>query len=210
MTARIADKDGDSSEYSTTIEIQSSLVIEEIMVNDGSDQRSNIETISIRFNQITNLQQLINSGDIVNAVQLFADSQVTLAASNFRYDEQSLTLTIDLTDDGFDGSRMTMLTDARYQLRFNTSLIWAKENVDSLLVDDDGLEDATRRFDFHRLLGDFSGNAEVDLTDRNLFFAHYGETASDDTYDFAFDLDGDGDSDYTDYLIWRSQYRKRV
>ena len=89
MTARIEDKDGDSSEYSTTIEIQSSLVIEEIIVNDGSDQRSNIETISIRFNQVTNLQQLIDSGDIVNAVQLFADSQVTLAASNFRYDEQS-------------------------------------------------------------------------------------------------------------------------
>ena len=193
---------------STTIEIQTSLLIEEMIVNDG---RTNGRT-SRRFrsfNQATNLQQLIDSGEIVNAVQLFTDSQVSLAAANFRYDEQSHTLTIDLTVDGFGGSRMTMLSDGRYQLRFDTSLIWAV-NIDSLLVDDDGLDDAIHRFDFHRLLGDFNGNAEVELYDRNLFFAHYGELANDETYDFAVDLDGDGDIDYTDYLIWRSQYRKKV
>ena len=188
------------------------LAIVDIVVNDGSAQRSNIETISIRFNQATNLQQLITDSQIASAVQLFgaAQTQIILTAVNYHYDEQSFTLTIDLTVDGFGGSRKTMLADGRYQVRLSTGLIRAAENTDNVLLDDDELADAIRRFDFHKLLADFNGNAQVDLTDRNLFYEHYGARAGDATYDFAYDLDGDGDVDYTDYLIWRSQYRKKV
>ena len=137
-------------------------------------------------------------------------TKVSLTVANFRYDGPSTTLTIDLTTDGFGGSRQTKLADARYQLRFDTSLIRSAVNVDNVLLDDDLVADAIRRFNFHRLRGDFNGNAEVDLIDRNLFFAHYGETAASPKYDFAVDLDRDGDVDDSDYLVWRSQYRKRV
>jgi len=71
-------------------------------------------------------------------------------------------------------SRLTLLGDARYQLRFDTSLIIASGDPANRLLDDDLVDDAIRRFDFHRLLGDFDGDAEVDVTDRNLFFARYG------------------------------------
>ena len=55
------------------------LAIVDIVVNDGSAQRSNIETISIRFNQATNLQQLIDDSQIASAVQLFGAAQTQIS-----------------------------------------------------------------------------------------------------------------------------------
>ena len=187
------------------------LQIVEIVVNNGDAQRSNIEYLSIRFNQQTNAAALIANGEIVNAVELFRGTNlISLTGFRFQYDTVTWTLTIDLTTDGFGGSRGTLLADGRYQLRFNTALIWAADDVDNILADDDFAPDSVRRYDFHKLLADFNGNAEVDLADRNLFYAHYGTVSGDDGYDFAYDLDRDGDVDYSDYLVWRSQYRKRV
>jgi hypothetical protein len=127
---------------------------------------------------------------------------VPLASSRYQYDAATTTLTIDLSTDGFGGSLATLLTDAAYELRLDTSLIAAAGNSSNLLVDDDGTADGTRRFAFHRLFGDFDGDRVVGLADRDAFFLHYGSLAGQARYDFAFDLTQDSVINIMDYLAF--------
>jgi hypothetical protein len=75
-------------------------------------------------------------------------------------------MTIDLTEDGFSGSRLTMLENGHYELRLDTTLIAA--TTGGALVDSDGDSDGTYRFHFQRLLGDFNGDGKVDDVDIDL------------------------------------------
>lgn len=190
------------------------LSVEEITVNEPAGaQRSKIETLTVRFNQDTNLQALIDSGEISRAVflaQVGATDPISLAPSRFRWDAVNFALTIDLTIDGFGGSRATMLADARYDPRPDTRLITAADSPDSTLVDDDGLDDLFRDFEFHRLQGDWDGDADVDLADRDLFFQHFGSVDDDASYDFAFDFTGDGTIDRFDYYAWKRRHGRVV
>ncbi|MEE8450389.1 MAG: hypothetical protein V3R99_00690, partial [Thermoguttaceae bacterium] len=175
--------------------------IEEVVINDGDAQRSNLEKIAIRFSRATNLPELIDNETVQSAVKLHRASgpQVPLESSRFDYDETTFTLTIDLTSDGFGGGLSTILADGRYRLGLDTDAITG-------LVDDDGMEDGIRRIFFHRLLGDFNGNAEIDLEDRIPFFAHYGTSAGDELYAFAFDLNTDGRINAEDYYVWKGRF----
>lgn len=76
--------------------------------------------------------------------------------------------------------------------------------------DSDGTVDNVFRFDFHRLLGDYDGDTDVDINDRNLFFAAYESHQGDLAYDVIYDLNVNGMVDRDDYRIWRSQYRKSL
>ena len=126
-----------------------------------------------------------------------------------RYDSATFTLTIDLTTDGFGGSRRTLLADARHQLRLDTTKIVSIQGVN--LTDDDLIPtDLIRRSDFHRLEADFDGDTDVDLYDRDLLFQHYGTLPGQTGYDPAYDLTADGIVDLQDYGRWKKQYGKRV
>ena len=186
------------------------LVIDRIMINDGGPQRSNIETIAIRFSQPTDLAARIADGSIVDAVQLFGVGQVPLAADRYRYDAATFTLTIDLTTDGFGGGRATMLADGRFQLRLASGLIAAAGSPTNFLQDTDGDPDGTYRYDFHRLQGDFDGNAAVDAADQTLFLSHFGTRSGQVGYEFAFDLNGDLVINITDYSIFRRLLGRRL
>jgi hypothetical protein len=202
VTTTVTDKDGGRGSGTTVVTVQPPLAIVSITVNDGSAQRSNIEQLSIRFNEDADLQRLIDDGTIGSAVQLFGVGQVVISSSRFRYDASTFTLVIDLTTDGFGGSQATLLADGRYELRLNAGLISAKGLTTNHLVDDDGTDDGVRRNSFHRLRGDFNGDAQVDLADRDLFYAHYGSRKGQAAYDYAFDLDGDGVIGLADYMLW--------
>ena len=69
----------------------------------------------------------------------------------------------------------------------------------------DGTADGTHRFTFHRFLGDFNGDLAVTNTDLSLFNFHYRSKAGQPAYDFAFDLDGNGDINATDLLNLRKR-----
>jgi Ca2+-binding RTX toxin-like protein len=172
------------------------LFVAAVTVNDGEAQRSNVESISLRFNQAPNLEALIASGQISDAVQV---AGIVLDNSRFRYDPSSYVLVIDLTIDGFGGSRATMLADGRYNVQLDTSLIRAEALAAISLLDDDGLADGFRRAAFHRLEGDFDGDRMVGKKDRDAFFTHYGSIDGQQRYDFAFDLNGDGVINIVDY-----------
>ena len=133
------------------------LRVERFVINDGDAQRSNIELITVFFNQETNLQDLIDDGTIVTAVELFG-AAIDLTADRFQYDAAQNALLIDITDDGFGGSASTSLEDGRYQLRLDTQ--WITDPAGNRLVDDDAIDDAIRTFDFHRLLTDWDGDGD--------------------------------------------------
>jgi len=204
VTLRVTDERGDFTEDTAEITVEPALLtIERIVVNGGALQRSNLEKIEIFVSADFDLQPLIESGQVVQAIQLQrvsgAVGELPLT-SRFQWDAALKKLTLDLTLDGLGGSRRTALSDARYQLRL----------ADAVFADTDGVADELYRFNFHRLEADFDGDADVDVGDRNLFFARYGARTGHPTYDFAFDLDGDGDIDAQDYNVWKLRYRNRL
>jgi chitinase len=175
--------------------ITTPLAIQSVSVNGGVAQRSNLETIAIKFNQAVNLADLIANGAIVDAVKLFnttANTQVALTVSRYTYNAGTNTLTIDVTTDGFNGSRKTMLSDARYEFRLDPAVIHAATNTGNRLVDDDGTADGLRRVKFHRLEGDFNGDAAVTAADRAILNSKLLKKSNQVGYDYAVDLNGDG------------------
>ena len=84
----------------------------------------------------------------------------------------------------------------------SSALITELGNPLNPLFDDDGTADGIRRFNFHRLQGDFDGDAAVTIADRTSFMTHFGSVAGQLDYNFAFDLNGDGVINITDYLLW--------
>ena len=210
---RVFDKDGGVHQYSTIVQVTSlAPAVVATTVNAGAAQRSNIETIALRFNRSTNLPDLIADDSISNAVQLVGTDQVPLdlKVSRFHYDAATLTLMIDLTTDGFGGSQATMLADGRYQLQLDTALITTPGSASTALTDNDGVADGLWRYNFHRLEGDFDGNALVDLADRASLLTHYGSRVGQSAYDFAYDLNGDGVINLADYLLWSRRLGQKV
>jgi hypothetical protein len=181
------------------------LRVVEVIVNDGDAQRSNIETLTVRFDRDARLDQLIANGRILQAAQIVNSSgqAIPLGADRFTYDPSTFELRIDLTTGGQESGQATILADGRYSLRLDTREI-------ELLVEDDGRNDLFQDYDFHRLESDFDGDADVDLNDRALFYQHYGTNAGDPNYDYAFDMTKDGKTDIYDYGVWKKQYRKTV
>lgn len=205
VTLRVIDEAGDATDSTAEVVVEPALLtVQQIVVNDGAAQRSNIETLKIFVTGNYDVQSLIDSGQIVDVVGLFrttgAPGQVGLTSSQFQWNAGLGVLTIDLTTDGFGGSRKTLLNDARYELRLK----------DTVFADTDGLLDGLFRFGFHRLEADFDGNRTVDVADRNLFFARLGAASNSPNYDYAVDLDGNGTINTLDYYIWVRQYRKSV
>jgi hypothetical protein len=169
------------------------------VVNGGAEQRSNVTTVAVTFNKWTNLRALIENQTIGSAVQLFGAGQVPLEAWRFHYDRDSFTLTIDLR---LTGRPRTMLADGRYELRIDTSQVYALNNPTSPLVDNDGTPDGLVVTGFHQLVGDFNGDGQVTLDDRVDFLAHYGSRLGRGLYDYCYDLDGNGIVNLQDYIAW--------
>lgn len=214
VTLTVQDDDGDAGSDSRAFAATASepLRVAEVIINDGAAQRSNLETIRVRFNQQTNLQTLMDTGQIGAAIQ-FVDSsgrRVFEDAARFRYVPANFELQVDLTTDGFGGSRSTLLADGRYALHLDTTLISAAANPAVRLEEDDDLADAIRRIAVHRMLADFDGDADVDLVDRDLYFLHHGSVEGETRYDFAFDLNADRRINNTDYALWKLRYGKKL
>ncbi len=214
VTLAVRDDDGGQAGDVRSFIVAASdpLRVDEVIVNDGAAQRSNLETIRVRFNQQTNLQALIDSGQIASAIH-FVDAQgqpVFEDPLRFQYDPVTFELAVDLTTDGFGGSRSTLLSDGRYALHLDPARITAAADPSVHLEDDDGLGDAIRQVAVHRLLADFDGDADVDLADRDRYFQHHGSVEGDARYDFAFDLNADRAVDNIDYYLLEASLRKEA
>ncbi len=211
---------GESPELTLTIrDDDPPLRVDQVLVNDGAAQRSNIESLTVRFSRETNLQELIDGGDVVDAVKVYSGgSEVALSSAQFQYDAAMDILVIDLTVDGFGWSRSTLLADSDYELQLDAAMIATTGQAPaSGLTDNDGTADGSYRSGFHRLQGDFNGDRVVSAADVDLFLAHYGgiEGRTDGKYDFAFDLTGPGDEpdgviNLFDYVLMRKRMGRRL
>ena len=190
--------DSDDSHY-TGVDV-GDLEIIDFKVNDGGDQRSNIEMLMVTFNCDANIAELIQSGQINNAVQLVNTSSnlvIGLSPSRFIYDPATATLMIDVS--GID-NHLSILADGTYELRFDSALLAAADDPDKTLAQDEA-------FGFFQKFGDFDGDDDVDSMDRCFMFNEFGNTDLGTKSLRAFDVNADGKVDLLDYRVWRDQNR---
>ncbi len=110
------------------VEAVNELSVVAVTVNDGDENRSNVRTIAIEFSDDTNIQELIDSGQIVNVIEVLGVTnspftEIQLTSDRFMWDDSTNIVTIDLTVDGFGGSEATLLSDDNYDLRIQTEEI---------------------------------------------------------------------------------------
>jgi hypothetical protein len=194
----------------TALDTLTPLVINQFTVDQGESQRSNIETVSVQFNQNTNLPSLISSGAITTAVQVVgAGGPLSLTADRYQYNPSTNTLMIDLTVGG--GRHRTMLSDGRYQLQLDTAQITALgSSVNHLnLQSTTPSQDGQVRYGFFRLLGDLNGDGVVNSQDlvieRNQLIGYAGAVPT-----IAGDINGDGVVDINDYIALRQRLGKHL
>jgi arylsulfate sulfotransferase len=158
--------------------------VESVVVNDGSEQRSLVNSVTVTFDGDAILDPGAielhrEDGSLVDArVSLSLVGGKTVAVLTFAGPE-------------FVGGS---LADGSYTLTILADRVhdrWGRE----LDGDGDGAAGGDRVDGFHRLFGDSDGDGDVDSLDRDRFRSAYGTTAADAGYLWYFDLDGDGDVD---------------
>jgi hypothetical protein len=199
------------ADFGSSVDSITPLVVNQFTVNQpGESQRSNIESLSVQFNQGTNVQSLIDTGAIASAVEVVGTSgPLALSADRYHYDALTATLTIGLTVSG--SSHRTMLQDGRYQLQLDTGQITAIGNtVNHLNVQNSTPSlDGQVRYSFFRLLGDLNGDGVVNSQDlvieRNQLIGYGGALPTD-----SGDINGDGVVDINDFIALRMRLGKHL
>jgi hypothetical protein len=156
--------------------------IERVVLNDGSTQRSMVNSITVTFDGAAILdpgaiELRRQDGSLVDAkfsISLLGGK--TVAVLTFAGPE-------------FAGGS---LADGTYTLTVRADRVqdrWGRE----LDGDADGSAGGDRVDGFFRLFGDSDGNGDVDRQDRDRFRSAFGKTAAEAGYLWYFDFDFDGD-----------------
>jgi hypothetical protein len=161
--------------------------VENVVVNDGSAQRSMVNSLTVTFSGTAlldpgSIELRRQDGSLVNA-------QLSISLLNGK-----TVAVLTFVGTVFVGGS---LADGSYTLTVRADRVhdrWGRE------LDGDGDGDAGGNWvgGFHRLFGDSDGDGDVDGLDRDLFRAAYRTTAADASYLWYFDFDGDGDVDGLD------------
>jgi hypothetical protein len=161
--------------------------IDSVVINDGSAQRSMVNSLTITFDRIVTfdpgafgLKRQDGSAVGLNVVASVVDGR-TIAVLTFT------------GTDIIGGS----LADGSYTLTIRGDHI-RDEVGRELDGDGDGKGGGDRVDSFFRLFGDSDGDGDVDGQDRDLFRSAFGKHAGDADYLWYFDFDGDGDVDGRD------------
>ena len=154
--------------------------VESVVLNDGSAQRSMVNSITVTFGGAVVLdpgaiELRLDDGSLVNArMSISLEGGKTVAVLTF-----------------------ASLADGRYTLTVFADHVhdrWGRE----LDGDGDGSAGGNRVDAFFRLFGDSDGDGDVDWLDRDLFRSAFKTSAGEDGYLGYFDFDGDGDVDGRD------------
>jgi hypothetical protein len=160
--------------------------IESVVVNDGSAQRSMVNSLRVTFDRVVTLDAGAFGlmGQDGRAVGLTVETSVvggrTVAVLTF-------------TGSGILGGS---LADGNYTLTIRGDHI-RDEVGRELDGDHDGNAGGERVDAFFRLFGDSDGDGDVDRLDRDLFRSAF-KSAGESGYLWYFDFDGDGDVDGRD------------
>lgn len=161
--------------------------IESVVVNDGSAQRSMVNSLTITFDRVVTFDpgafglQLANGGEVSLNVAASVVGGRTVAVLSF-------------SGSGIIGGS---LADGNYTLTVRGDHI-RDEVGRELDGDHDGNGGGDRVDAFFRLFGDSDGDNDVDWLDRDLFRSAFGKSTTDVGYLWYLDFDGDGDVDGLD------------
>lgn len=157
-----------------------------VIVGNGTAQRSRITSLQIAFSQTVGLPTVP-----AEAFQLKRLSDNSLVGLNAAIAGNTVTLT--WTSGPVQAGS---LIDGRYQL----TLLAAQIAAGQFDGNADGTPGDNGTFLFHRLFGDNDGDADVDLADFSAFRQAFGSSS------LAFDSDGDGDVDLGDFAAFRGRF----
>jgi hypothetical protein len=161
--------------------------VESVVINDGSAQRSMVNSITVTFDGAAVLDP--GAIELRREDGTLVDAQLGISLVG------SKTVAV-LT---FAGAKFVggSLADGSYTLTVLADRVhdrWGRE----LDGDGDGAAGSNRVDGFFRLFGDSDGDGDVDKRDRDRFRAAFGTSAADAGYLWYFDFDGDGDVDDPD------------
>jgi hypothetical protein len=161
--------------------------VQSVVINDGSTQRSNINHLTVTFDQTVTFKgapadAFRLDGDFVGSVPLMVEplSGPGPTAVSITFDPNG-------TNNGYladDNYTLTVLSD-----QINGGLVGGTDY----------------HFPFHRYFGDFDGDRDVDAADFAGFRGGFGQPAGN-SLNFAFDADHDGDVDALDFAAFRSHF----
>jgi acetyl esterase/lipase len=154
--------------------------VERVQINDGSAQRSMVNSLTVTFNRVVTLdpgafELRRQDGSLVglNVIASVVDGR-TVASLNFT------------------GADVTggSLADGNYTLAVRGDRVhdrWGRE----LDGDGNGLPGGDRTDAFFRLYGDSDGDRDVDVSDLFRFLGTFGRRSGDPDYLWYFDVNGD-------------------
>jgi len=196
------DRAGNVEEPTATFDVSAGfpepaeLEIVSFVVQQGMTQRSYIRYLEITFNQPDELQAMIDSladgNGATDRIRLrHVDEHGGLVGMVLDVSMLAITghtITIDFGEQGIGGDRNSIAGDGFYELAFD--------------FDGDGHFDA--RENFHRLLGDVTGDRQVGADDLDRVFAAWGASGSN----IEEDVNGDGAVTIDDvFTVWGLQGR---
>jgi titin len=167
-----------------------------LTVNDGSAQRSEVTSLTVKFTAPVTLQ----SGAITLS-QRPAGTGPTVPVPVNVANPSGDGMTYLVTFTGATGPALDFgsLPDGVYDLTVQASLVAPASGGSAPPLAADAV------FTFHRLFGDFDGNQTVSALDYSQFKNAFGSSTGSAGYSAAFDFDGNGTINAFDY----AQFKKR-
>lgn len=167
-------------------------------INDGSVQRSMVNSITLTFNGLVNF-----SGSPANAFSVVGPGGAVTVAVDLSGSTPKETVA-KLT---FSGSGIVAgsLADGNYTLTVFANQITDADGA-ALDGDFDGNAGGNYTSSFYRLFGDANGDRHVDVADAGLLSLAYGSNIGDPNYAWYFDYNNDGHIDIIDYGQFSLRY----
>jgi hypothetical protein len=190
VTVTVTDDDGGVGTDSFLVRVVPPGQLDSITINDGGDQRSMVNRLTISFSTIVELQQgaiKVKNRDNGTLVDLEISSAI----------EDGRTVTV-VTFEGC-GIVGGSLKDGNYKLIIDGCKI-LDQSRQAIDADNDGVAGGESITKFFRRFGDANGDHEVNCKDAELFFAAYGSEGGDPDYVWYFDYNANGRIGLVDLL----------
>ncbi len=212
QTVIVTIDDGSQSAVSTTFLLIDLPGIEQVIVGDGSLQRSIVNQLKVFFDSPVDVDSGIDAFVVERSTGPMSLVE-TMWTSELVDGRSVVTITFagTMAEPG-TGS----LIDGEYKLTIDGAHI-RRAGTNTLLDADGDVEEGgqfvfgAQAVDaFFRLFGDVDGDRDVDMVDRQALLLTVGSVAPNPAYDWRFDVDGDGDVDLVDRIRFYSNYVRNL
>ncbi|MEM6468239.1 MAG: hypothetical protein AAF802_01625 [Planctomycetota bacterium] len=174
--------------------------VESIRYDDGSNQRSVLRSITVRFDSMVTVAE----GAFIVTTKEGRPVSVSQSVSTVEGKTEAR-----LTFSGVEVDATGSLIDGNYRLEILDTLVTDQQGR-ALDGDGDFIAGGLARDDFFRLFGDSDGDRDVDGVDFLAFRRAFRTVGTDNAFDQAFDSDNDVDVDGIDFLAFRDAFRTRL